>query len=476
MATRRQPVRTQRTRLLYGVVIALVAVAGVVGAVLYRTGGAGADERQPLPSLTTLRNDVEQLESYCTQLDVPCPPLGAIEWETAQAVRDALDTAWQRPDEAEAWGTLGMVYHAHGMRNFAEPAYHRAGELDPENLAWVYLSAYVDFEEGRWQEAVKGFERAKSIDVSYAPTFLQLGHCFLELRQLDDAAGAYARYASLQPNDPLGFFGLGEVAREKGDDREAVAQFEHALRVDPENYRVLYGLSSAFRRLGQTEKADAYAQRSRTVEKRIYLNDEWVRRKDEHSTTIPAQEKRMKAAMTEGRLPEAVGLAEKIVERAPTHTEAWVSLAQGYRQQQRFTEAEQAARRALELEPDLPVAMQVLGGIYLDQQLFEQARHVVDRTVSTSPDFDPAWAMRASVYQQLQDLEEALRSIRKAVELRPNRMLYHRDLAVLLAASGQPAPALEALDRYLETAPDDQPARQFRQGLVQMLSNGSDQR
>ena len=61
---------------------------------------------------------------------------------------------------ANAYGTLGELYHAYSLLAPAQDCYLNASRLAPKDFRWVYLLAKLDHLQGRATEAVRGYQVA----------------------------------------------------------------------------------------------------------------------------------------------------------------------------------------------------------------------------------------------------------------------------------------------------------------------------
>lgn len=87
---------------------------------------------------------------------------------------------------------------------------------------------------------------------------------------------------------------------------------------------------------------------------------------------------------------EAIGVLEKVIERAPGVTAPYVNLAIAYRHIDKPEPAEQHLKTALELVPEHPVASNEYGLLLRRAGRFAEARAIYEKTLATFPDYHPA--------------------------------------------------------------------------------------
>ena len=83
-----------------------------------------------------------------------------------------------------------------------------------------------------------------------------LGQAHLQLRHYDQAAESYQNALRLNPDDGRALTGLAVLALRQGRFDVAVAQLEHAVKVDPNDVNVLL-FAQALRRVGRVAEADS---------------------------------------------------------------------------------------------------------------------------------------------------------------------------------------------------------------------------
>jgi tetratricopeptide (TPR) repeat protein len=190
--------------------------------------------------------------------------------------------------------TLVMAYVALGKRDWARPELAKLVEAAPANPLYPYWTARLDYDDGQYATAVRGFLRALELDPRYMRAHDNLGLCYEALGRFDEAARSWeeairlnagqdarspwpalnlgllltrldrldeaeARFresAACDPRFPQARYQLGITLEKKGRLAEAVAELEEAARLDPAYPEPQYALSRLYRRAGDKEKAD----------------------------------------------------------------------------------------------------------------------------------------------------------------------------------------------------------------------------
>jgi hypothetical protein len=97
-----------------------------------------------------------------------------------------------------------------------------------------------------------------------------------------------------------------------------------------------------------------------------------------------------------GRLDEALGFHQKILERAPT-PEAWNNYAAALKSAGRLDEAAEAWRRAIALRPDYPIALSGLALLLSELREFDEALRLLDAQIGREPADANAHVTRAMI-------------------------------------------------------------------------------
>jgi tetratricopeptide (TPR) repeat protein len=197
---------------------------------------------------------------------VPIPPTDTSKLEPA--VRDAIAAAQvqfdaiqarqpSNADLAEAYGQLGLTYHAQDLATPAEAAYRDAHALAPRDKRWAYLLGHLYADSSRVPEAIRMFEIVRQIDDNDLPTQLALAQLYLSTGEYDKSTALFQGALTVPEARAAALAGLGKVALAKGSYKEAVDKLEAVLKLQPAALRLRQPLAMAYRGLGDTAKAEA---------------------------------------------------------------------------------------------------------------------------------------------------------------------------------------------------------------------------
>lgn len=250
-----------------------------------------------------------------------------------------------------------------------------------------------------------------------------LGHLYAELaaqfggrsEYLQKAIENYRLAVQNDPESPTLAEELAGLYVRSGQIRSAVAEFEEAVRRNPEDV-------NARRILGRL-----YAARIR----------------DGQSTR-----------MNEDMLRQAVAQYEKVIEKAPQDKEAWLMLGRLYKLLQNSPASERAFKKVLELDESNEDALTGLAMVYSDLGDTASASQMLKRVAEKNPSMRTLLAL-ASAYEQLRQYREAAETYRRALEQNPDNLDLKRAWAQSLFAAEELDKAQAAFEELLQAESND---------------------
>jgi superkiller protein 3 len=158
--------------------------------------------------------------------------------EAISAYRKAIELD---PKYAKAYYNLGVTLSDLGKKEDAIAAYRKAIELDP-NLAQTYYNLGVAlYELGKKEDAISAFRKAIELDSKLAMAYYNLGFVLSDLGKKEDAIFAFRKVLNLPDNTSIpkvhthafAHNGLGFFYQQQGKLKEALVEYEAALKIDP---------------------------------------------------------------------------------------------------------------------------------------------------------------------------------------------------------------------------------------------------
>lgn len=163
------------------------------------------------------------------------------EWESAKRhLRYAIETD---PKNAEAHEGLALVFQNTGELELAYTHYGKALGYAPDNTRVRNNYAAFLFDQERYAEAAKEFNRVAE-DVLYEGrlnAFLNLGRCYDKLNKPEEAAATYKRAYLMDRNSVPALFGMAKALFETGKYPQSQVYYdEFKKRVDKQTAASLW--------------------------------------------------------------------------------------------------------------------------------------------------------------------------------------------------------------------------------------------
>ncbi|HEX6202294.1 MAG TPA: tetratricopeptide repeat protein, partial [Thermoanaerobaculia bacterium] len=402
-------------------------------------------------------------------LPVPAPSLAGLDPAVAQQLADVATRvegirhsiedlappdqppAWPEDPEvrarlAEAYGELGLHYHAYSLLAVAEPAYVNAARLAPDDPRWPHRLGLLLIDAGRLDEAAAILGLALRLAPGDPALLVHLGEVHRLQGDLPAAKESFTAALAASPGYPSARAGLGQVALAEGRWQEAADHLEAALAAVPAANLLHYPLAMAYRGLGELEEAESHLARRGVVGLRP--PDPEIDALAAVRTGERVHRTRGRQALRIGRVDDAVAAFRRALEASPESVEARVDLAAALSAQEKPLEAIALLRQAVAAAPDNGTARYNLGVLLHHQGDAEEALVHLRRAVELAPADGEAQLALANALLDLGEAAEALAAARRALAAgAPEagaRLAEAR--AVLAGGGGTVADALAALE------------------------------
>lgn len=181
--------------------------------------------------------------------------------DAAASLRQALALA---PDDAQTHINLGHVLFDDQSFNAAADAYHAALTRAPRNgdAREGYIKSLKAANRDDELEAAITQALAESAEGDAGKLLLDLGHALRKKKKFAEAIDAYARAAQADSQNPDIFFYWGLLLYDLGRYDAAAEAYGHMLQLKPDAGAAYQGRAEALRRLGRAEEALADYERA----------------------------------------------------------------------------------------------------------------------------------------------------------------------------------------------------------------------
>ncbi len=151
-----------------------------------------------------------------------------------------------KPQMDTAHLNLGTVYKRTGRPELAEREYRAALALSPRMPEAVASLAQILLGQKRTAEARQVLEPALSAHVESADIYFEKGVLEAMTQNWEAARFAFTKVLTLDPRRDEAMANLGRIAYQQGRVDEAIAQYERALRLAPQNVEYLATVGSLY--------------------------------------------------------------------------------------------------------------------------------------------------------------------------------------------------------------------------------------
>jgi tetratricopeptide (TPR) repeat protein len=345
------------------------------------------------------------------------------------------------PQNAQAWGRLGIIFFDEGRAAEAAQVLARAQQLDTNNLEVrlklgdIYLSA------GKLKEArdEASFVLDKNPRDPQAPILLA------EAAATNQIAETRQRLQKLSPNGvtaPMEV-ALGILAIRQREVQTAEACFKNAVKLDPK-------FSDAYSALGN-----------------VYVAQKDLKEADQAFKTAadlapPRSGKTLRYAqfkIAAGDPDAGKHLLQDFVKATPDYLPAWLALAQLAAAETNYADGLTLLGNVLSRDPQNLDGLLLKARLELQQGQAAQAVNDLERTAKLFPKVPPVLYQLALAHLANGETDLAINDLNQALTLEPRYADAILALAEIQIRTGNVAPAVASLQRLVQQQPQLVPAR-----------------
>ncbi len=262
------------------------------------------------------------------------------------AANEALTT---NPDSLVALDLLGTAQFAAGQKENAFVSATKLVAKMPRAPAAYMKLAQVQLSLGKLDAARKTLNKALTIQPDSPPVQEALANLETQTGHSEESLRIARQMQTAQPKSATGFLLEGNIQLSTKKPAEAVQAFSQAFALDHKNTSLI-NLHQATYQAGNTSQADNQLM-------------QWLKA---HPADFPVRAYLAQHYMNTGRIREAIGQYETILQYAPNNVLTLNNLAALY-QQQKDTRALTTAEKAYKRSPKDAVTQDTLGWILVEQ-------------------------------------------------------------------------------------------------------------
>ncbi len=359
-----------------------------------------------------------------------------------------------------AWTNLGNKYDELGQYDLAEECYRRSSLVDPDDDKNYVEWGRMYQNQERYEEALACYEEATRINPDNEDAWDNQSDCLRNLDKWDETAevceelvsrwpekarywsnGTVAYWCSdnyermlffaqktleMRPDSAQAHDLMGRALQGLGRTQEALAEFENALQIEPDDET-----------MGQ--KVDCLFDLQRYEETIQYGRPLAERTNDENYWNLSGR-----AHYKLGNFEEAIECLEAALEIDPNYESALSNLADVYSDQKEYDKAIELYLKAYDLAPERHYDLNGAAYCLIEQKRFQEAVPYLVELLPHAQELDAQVPARLGYcYQHLQQYDEAVKYYRLEMELPHDDNVINQQLLHSIALCQKNAGRLE---------------------------------
>ncbi|KAL3321185.1 hypothetical protein Ciccas_000142 [Cichlidogyrus casuarinus] len=317
--------------------------------------------------------------------------------------------------------------------------------------------AHREYQAGKYELAEHYCMNLWQMDHENTSTLLLLSSIHFQTRQLDKSA--YFSQLAIKHNPLLAeaYSNLGNVYKERGQLKEAIENYRHALNLKPEFVDGYINLATALVQASDTEGASCYLKSIETC-----------------PTFAVAWSNLGCVFNAQNEIWLAIHHFEKAVTLDPTFLDAHINLGNVLKEARIFDRAVAAYLRALSIAPNHAVVHGNLACVYYEQNLIDLAIETYKKAIELQPNFPDAYCNLANAYKEKGKVVSAEEHYNIALRLCPTHADSLNNLANIKREQGKAEEAISLYYRALDIYPEFAVAHSNLASMLQLQGKLND--
>jgi tetratricopeptide (TPR) repeat protein len=297
------------------------------------------------------------------------------------------------------------------LRAALEPLYHgltgrsvEVPRIGKTAAFWTNKGASLD-SLGRYDEAIRCYEKALEIDPRYAAAWNNKGSSLDCLGRYDEAIRCCEKALEIDPRNAAAWTNKGSSLDSLGRYDEAIRCCEKALEIDPQDAAAWNNKGLSLKNLGRYDEAIRCYEKALEIDPR--RADAWTNKGSSLDSL--------------GRYDEAIRCYEKALEIDPRRAAVWNNKGASLGSLGRYDEAVRCFEKALEIDPRDAEAWSNKGLSLTNLGRYDEAIRCLEKTLEINPRDAAVWYNKALAEESLGRREAAVKSYRHFIACAPSQ-------------------------------------------------------
>ncbi|MBZ0108363.1 MAG: tetratricopeptide repeat protein [Candidatus Scalindua rubra] len=360
-------------------------------------------------------------------------------------------------DEDEHMARMGLATILVGLKGYEKaieqfklvikkvPTFIRARQ----SLAALYLQM------GRFKDAIEQSVEILKIDPDTTQAYMILARSYSYIDNFDDAIKSISKFIEIEESSFEGNYLLGTFQIASGDIKSAKDTIGKAESIDTGRGNMMIASALINHIEGNHDTAEIYLKKAQEVTPEIhhpminifltnlYLSQEKVKSAEE---SLKISDNFINGFRSKNLDLKSNGEIEKSF--------AYTNLAIFFYLNKWYDKTIKMCDAALALHPDNPITMYVKGKTLIDKKDFSQAFIQLEKTVEIQPDFISPHYDLAKLYLLMGETDNSVEEYKRLADLDPENASVRLSIGNIYSRQGKIDKAIEAYQQVIALAPD----------------------
>jgi len=314
-------------------------------------------------------------------------------------------------------------------------------------MAWllvlVALTAMASQQASYWRDSETLWTHALTATSRNWQAHNSLGTALAARGQLDEAIAHFQKALEIQPDDAETHYNLGKALAGRGQVEGTIAHYRKALEIRPDFAEAHNNLGNVLVAHGQFNEATTHYQKA------LEINPDYVEANYNLGIALAGR----------GQIEGAIAHYQKALEINPDDADTHNALALALASRGQVDEAIAHFHMALKIQADSPNAHNNLAlALVRRGQVDEAITHYL-KALEYNPNYAMAHFNLGNALIGREQIDEAIAHYQKALDIQPDLADVHNNLAVALAGRGRLDEAIPHYQKALDIKPEDVNAR-----------------